>query len=63
MTADNSHDTIRFQANPVPNSFDNVMSHASQMGTSVAISQDSHKTLTLANAQKSGLTASDFTFA
>src|ERR1019366_9028274 len=57
-----NHDTINFNANPVLNSFANVLSHAFQVGTSVVISQDSSDTLTLNNVLKSNLTAHDFTF-
>jgi hypothetical protein len=38
------------------------MSHATQVGTSVLITQDANNTLTLSNISKSSLTSADFTF-
>jgi hypothetical protein len=56
------HDVINFHGNSVLKDFANVMSHATQVGSGVVISQDSSNVLTLSNVTRSSLTASDFTF-
>ena len=58
-----AHDTIKFVGNSVLNNFANVMSHASQVGSAVVITQDSSNTLTLNNVSKTSLTSADFSFA
>ena len=60
--AGTAHDIIDFQGNPVLTSFANVMSHATQVGTSVLITQDASNILTLINATKTALTSADFKF-
>jgi serralysin len=60
---DLAHDIINFHASATLNSYDTVMSHATQVGTSVVISQDTANTLTLLNTSKTSLTSADFTFA
>jgi serralysin len=57
-----THDRINFHGNSVLNSFTNVMSHATQVGSGVVISMDANDTLTLNNVSRSSLTAADFTF-
>jgi Ca2+-binding RTX toxin-like protein len=56
------HDIIKFSGNSVLNSFANVLSHAVNVGSGVAISQDASNTLTLNNVAKTNLTSADFTF-
>jgi hypothetical protein len=56
------HDIIKFSGNSVLNSFANVLSHAVNVGSGVAISQDASNTLTLNNVAKTSLTSADFTF-
>jgi hypothetical protein len=57
-----THDRINFHGNSVLNSFTNVMSHATQVGSGVVISMDANDTLTLNNVSRTSLTAADFTF-
>jgi hypothetical protein len=57
-----AHDIISFRGNPVLNSYRAVMQHATQVGSSVLIKQDTSDTLTLTNVSKSSLTSSDFVF-
>jgi hypothetical protein len=57
-----THDRINFHGNSVLNSFTNVMSHATQVGSGVVISMDANDTLTLNNVSRTSLTAADITF-
>ena len=57
-----AHDMINFHGSTTLKSFANVMSHATQVGTGVVISQDANNTLTLNNVLKSSLTQADFRF-
>jgi len=58
-----AHDIINFHGSSTLNSFANVLSHATQVGSSLLISQDASNTLTLNNVSKSNLTTADFKFA
>jgi hypothetical protein len=58
----NGHDIINFHANSALNSFVNVLSHTTDVGSGVVISQDASNTLTLNNVTKASLATGDFTF-
>jgi Bacterial Ig-like domain/Bacterial Ig domain len=60
--AGTAHDIINFQASSVLNTFANVLSHTTQVGTGSVISLDVNNTLTLNNVSKTNLTSADFTF-
>ncbi len=57
-----SHDVIDFHGISALSSFTSIMGHATQVGSGTVIALDSNNSLTLANATRSALTASDFTF-
>jgi Ca2+-binding RTX toxin-like protein len=58
-----AHDIINFKGSSVLNSYANVMSHTTQVGTGAVISLDANDTVTLLNVNKTSLTAANFTFA
>jgi serralysin len=57
-----AHDIINFQGSAVLNSFANVLSHTTAVGSGVMISLDANNTLTLANIAKSNLSSANFAF-
>jgi Ca2+-binding RTX toxin-like protein len=57
-----AHDIINFHGSSVLNSFANVLSQTTQVGTGVVISQDASNTLMLNNTTKASLTSANFTF-
>jgi hypothetical protein len=57
-----AHDIINFHAIPMLNSFANVQSHTTQVGSASVISDGSGNTLTLNNVIPTSLTAVDFKF-
>ena len=57
-----AHDIINFHGSSTLNSFANVLSHATQVGTGVVITADANNTLTLNNVSKASLTSADFRF-
>jgi hypothetical protein len=61
-TAGGSHDIINFHAIATLSSFAAVLSHATQGGAGLVISEDVNNTLKLNNVTRSQLTLSDFTF-
>jgi Ca2+-binding RTX toxin-like protein len=57
-----THDVIAFHGNAVLNSFANVMSHTTAVGSGVMISMSGSESIMLNNVSKSALTAADFRF-
>jgi Ca2+-binding RTX toxin-like protein len=57
-----AHDIINFQGSSVLNSFANVLSHTTAVGSGVAISLDSNNIVTLNNISKGSLTSANFAF-
>jgi Ca2+-binding RTX toxin-like protein len=57
-----AHDIINFQGSAVLNSFANVLSHTTAVGSGVMISLDANNSLTLNNIAKSNLSSADFAF-
>jgi Ca2+-binding RTX toxin-like protein len=57
-----AHDIINFQGSSLLNSFANVLSHTTSVGSGVAISLDTNNVLTLNNISKGNLTSADFAF-
>jgi hypothetical protein len=57
-----AHDIINFQGSAVLNSFANVLSHTTAVGSGVAISLDANNILTLNNVSKNSLISADFAF-
>jgi serralysin len=58
-----AHGIIDFHASATLNSYAAVLNHATQVGTSVVISQDTSNTLTLLNTSRTSLSSADFSFA
>ena len=57
-----AHDIINFSGSSTLNTFANVLSHTTKVGSGVVITQDAGNTLTLNNVTKDSLTSADFTF-